>query len=875
MATARAWLLGVAVGCVGWCGPSRAAEVATITAANAAELAPAGKEADWIYGDHVIRNDRLVAVIARPVASRNANMKIQAVGGCVIDLTERAAPNDQLGCFFPAAGKVAFRSAAAAVDDGSGTLMPVEADGDGSLTGHGRRVRLECGTKPKDGKLQVAVAYDLADSDDFLTVTTTWTNPGEAPVAIDLADRVRADRSFRAAIDPVANLAWWDDEWFGQTIAVVPVDATFRGVEGAAVRRLTDRDAVGYEPASGEGRELGPGASVTLVRKLTVAPSLLAARGMAERLAGRDTITADVIVRDAAGAVPGAFVRLVDTAGDTYGAGRTTADGRLAFVLPHDAIGWKGTVSDGARGARDIMVAAEPGSAGVTVECTLPRPGIVVGAVTDAAGGPIPCKVQFRGSGCPDPDFAPDSADTAVRNLVYSADGRFRLEIAPGTYDVLVSYGPEYDVVATTITVQRGVATPLAARLDRVVDTAGWISSDFHSHSTPSGDNTCSQLGRVQNLLCEHVEFAPCTEHNRISTYEPHLEALGARHLIATCSGMELTGSLLPVNHQNAFPLVERPHTQDGGGPRIDNDNPVAQIERLALWDGRSNKVVQMNHPNLVQVLGDRDTDGTADAGFESMLDFVDVLEVHPLEEIFAAAAVDPDPKKRAHTVIRWLQMLNLGYRVPGVVNTDAHYAFHGSGWLRNYIASPTDDPAAIRIDDVIEASEAGRMVMTSGPFLEVRAEAAGGQAGPGQSLAAAGGRLTLHVRVQCPNWLEVDRVQVFVNGRADDALNFTIREHGRLFSRGVVRFEHAIPVALESDAHLVVATVGEQASLGRVMGPDHVEKKPIAVANPVFVDVDGGGFQANGDLLGVPLNHQPRPTGRHHHGHEHSHPGE
>jgi hypothetical protein len=28
----------------------------------------------------------------------------------------------------------------------------------------------------------------------------------------------------------------------------------------------------------------------------------------------------------------------------------------------------------------------------------------------------------------------------------------------------------------------------------------------------------------------------------------------------------------------------------------------------------------------------------------------------------------------------------------------------------------------------------------------------------------------------------------------------------------------------------------------------------PIAVSNPIFVDVDGGGFQPNGDDLGVPL---------------------
>jgi hypothetical protein len=30
--------------------------------------------------------------------------------------------------------------------------------------------------------------------------------------------------------------------------------------------------------------------------------------------------------------------------------------------------------------------------------------------------------------------------------------------------------------------------------------------------------------------------------------------------------------------------------------------------------------------------------------------------------------------------------------------------------------------------------------------------------------------------------------------------------------------------------------------------------RSPIAVSNPIFVDVDGNGFQHNGDELGLPL---------------------
>jgi hypothetical protein len=857
-----------------------AAEALTLSPDNAAEAAPAGKEADWIYGDHVLRNDRLVAVIGRPVATRNANMTVRGVAGCLIDLTSRTRPNDQLSCYYPAAGQAAYRSVAVAAEaDGGAAGVAPTAAGSLDVAAQGRMVRLEYATESAPGKLLVTTEYSLADGEDFLTVTTTWSNPTAASLAVDLADRVRADRTFASAIDAAANLAWWDDEWFGQTFAIMPVDARFRG-QAAGVKAFPNRDPVGYEPGSGPVKELVPGGSVTLVRRVYAAPSLLAARGIAATLADRESVVVDVTVRDSAGPVPGAVVALRDPADQRYGGGRTDADGRLSFALPREATEWACTVTEAARGSVDLPLVVEPEATAAALAVDLPRPGFVAAEITDAAGGPIPCKVQFRGRGCPDPEFAPDSDDTAVRNLVYSHDGRFRQEIAPGTYDVLVSYGPEYDVVTTEVLVERDAEARLAARLVRTVNTTGWISSDFHSHSTPSGDNTCSQLGRVQNLLCEHVEFAPCTEHNRITTYEPHLERLGVRHLMATCSGMELTGSLLPVNHQNAFPLVEHPHTQDGGGPAVDNDNPIAQVERLALWDDAASKLVQMNHPNLVQVLGDRDTDGTADAGFEPMLGFVDVLEVHPLEQIFTPSAIDGDPRKRTHTVFRWLQMLNLGYRIPGVVNTDAHYAFHGSGWLRNYIASPTDDPANVSVDDIVKASEAGRLVMTSGPFLEVRAVADGaGEAGPGESLEAADGRVTLHVRVQCPNWFDVDRVQVFVNGRPEPALNFTRRERGERFSRDTVRFEHAIPVRLESDAHLVVATVGEESALGMVMGPDKAAKKPIAVANPIFVDVDGNGFRPNGDLLGVPLPHQPQPSGHHHHqnddhdGHEHPHP--
>ena len=53
---------------------------------------------------------------------------------------------------------------------------------------------------------------------------------------------------------------------------------------------------------------------------------------------------------------------------------------------------------------------------------------------------------------------------------------------------------------------------------------------------------------------------------------------------------------------------------------------------------------------------------------------------------------------------------------------------------------------------------------------------------------------------------------------------------------------------------HVIVATIQEDGHVGRVMGTGWGNLPPTAVANPIFVDVDGGGFKANGDLLDVPL---------------------
>ncbi len=86
-------------------------------------FAPEGKEVDAIYGDLVLRNDQLAAVIAAPLATRHANLTVKDIGGALIDLTTRSDNADQLLALYPGGRGIPFRTWA--VLDQEGREIPL------------------------------------------------------------------------------------------------------------------------------------------------------------------------------------------------------------------------------------------------------------------------------------------------------------------------------------------------------------------------------------------------------------------------------------------------------------------------------------------------------------------------------------------------------------------------------------------------------------------------------------------------------------------------------------------------------------------------------------------------------------------------------
>ncbi len=795
------------------------------------DLVPQGKEVDAIYGDYLIRNDRVVAVIGAVAPGRNAHMSCRNIQGAVIDFTLRSANNDQLTAFFP-----------------HGDTNPLPAANRAEvITAQGTEVHLRVVREPTErDPVEIFTDYFLRDGEPFLRVVTHYRNTSLAPVSRRILDKIRCDQTFLQSPEGAFDFVYFYDKWFHSAYGVacpqgkIYTNGRYGGMFGPLSGTLLEYPNLFTDPTN-RTTQLQPQQEIVLTRYLLTGNHLGELQFFAYQALQQPVlrVTAQVLHRNQP--VKGVDIE-VKQKGQIVSMGYTEDRGTALLGLPPGL--YTITASQIGRSPTEKTVEVT-GDTEVLLEVG-PQSKVAF-EVKDEKGRPIPCKVQFIGIGdTPEPYLGPDQRANGCRNLFFSAQGEFEVPLPPGQYYLVISHGPEYNAEYRYLNLAPGRVAKVSARLARVVNSKGWISADFHNHSSESGDNTTEPESRILCLVAEGIEFAPSTEHNRIQTYRHRLKALGLEKILATSDGIELTGSPFPLNHQNAFPLLLRFGQQDNGAP-LPDPNPRVQIQRLYEHDNRSEKLVQQNHPDIGWLFFDKNGDGQPDEGFGTY-PFTHVIEVWATNILDMQPTTGTPPNLRNNRIFNWLQLLNLGYRLPGVANTDAHYCFHQSGVIRNYVKVSADDPAKVKEMEVVRSARKGRIVMTNGPFMEVSLNGAY----PGDDLRLPKGEGTLKIRVECPNWLDIDRVQVLVNGRPDPQMNFTRSTHPHLFKDGVVKFNQKIKISLKQDAHIIVVAIGSKASLGPVMGPH--SDPPLAISNPIFVDVDGDGFQPNKDLLDAPL---------------------
>ncbi len=798
-------------------------------------MLPKGKEADGIAGDFVLRNNKIHALISGAQPLRRANMRTEnafVTQGCLYDLDLRGENNDQITAFRPggAGGEVSWVKAMDITSRGAAVVEAVRtaAKGDGLFSRH--EYRLEHGWQ-------------------HVLVTSTYRNESSAPRKIKPAPVWRGFEDSREWQVGAIHVAGSTDPFDKRAYAwgVPPGAAAFESEV-----MLQPREEKVFQVA------------------LTVADSPLAAYGLVAALSGQTGELTGTLL-DTAGA-PAIHAGLIVPVQGTELPHYPDAKGRFSLRLP--AGQYDLTVEDIGRDRLKQTLAIKAAST-TRLDLAVAKASAVTVNIRNEKGERSPGKAHFIGvEGTETPNFGTGYRVHGGDHQYQTHDGQFTQQIPPGEYLVRITRGPEYDMVERRILVGKAETVQVEAVMKRTVDTRGWISTDFHSHSTPSGDNYCATDDRITNLVAEHIEFAPATEHNRIYDWQPHIERLGLSRHLKTIVGLELTGSF---QHLNAFPLKPDPLAQDGGAPVYTYDprinalvlrnwgtpslvpgasrHDTYQNARVGVppFGGGDDRWVQVNHPSVGRVFFDRDGDGVEDGGFAGFEKLLDAAEVWSADILKASPVIERSGRgstvKMPNRTFGWLQMLNQGRHIWCVAVSDAHRIFgNGAGGWRTYVPSSTDEPAEIDPSEIIRNAKAGRMMITNGPFLEVSTR----DGLPIGSTVIAEGGLSLRIRVQAPGWMDVDRVQVLVSGRQPEEYNFTSRKHPGMFRKGVVRFDEVVRVRLQRDEHLIVVAAGENSDLRKGWGRDpNGRMPPVAFTNPIYVDVDRDGFKANGDTLG------------------------
>ncbi len=482
--------------------------------------------------------------------------------------------------------------------------------------------------------------------------------------------------------------------------------------------------------------------------------------------------------------------------------------------------------------------------------------------------------------------------------------GQLTVTLPPGAYEAVVSRGPEYSTWPDTWPMRgapvdlRTANASVSAVVDRVVDSPGWVSADLHVHAVASSDSAVRNELRAANFLAEGVDVILSTDHEVITDFAPVVRALNAENLMATMIGEEVT--TFSHGHFNTFPLKRNPELPNGGA--FDHaggeDNPSLRLPQVfsGIKAEHPGAVVQLNHPRgssgvLTQLKVDTATLAThGEPGAFGMAPAPDAtandtkLFGDGFDLIESANGTSP-----SNAVLNdWMTFLSRGTvrTASGVSDTHKPYS-DSAGYARTYAKVANDTPMTFQPSQFADAIRGQQAFVSNGPYLQVTARKLDGAMQPTGPTVGLGGTISVaandgievSVDVQGPEWMLIDRIEVFSHTAGREAVNGETNSswpEARAVERkllpatlpveavpgGPLRRMHVaekLIVRPARDTWYVVMVRGSS----RSMRPLHGDV-PIAYTNAILVDADGSGRYDDFPLkAGQPLRVAPTPQAK------------
>ena len=417
-----------------------------------------------------------------------------------------------------------------------------------------------------------------------------------------------------------------------------------------------------------------------------------------------------------------------------------------------------------------------------------------------------------------------DSAGQLGSIALLTGDGEAR--IAPGTYDLTIQRGIEYDIARVRVDVPAtGIAT-VNVRLIRAFATQGWVGADLHVHQAPSNDSDVPAQDRVVSLVTEGIEVVAAADHNENFDLAGATRTLDMERWMFAISGNEVS---LDTGHFNIFPVPYDAALPHGGSPMINANWDIAGM--LATFRAPpEDEITQINHPRLISppsyfttVGWDPSTGAVARPPFVLDFDAVEILN-----------GIEAKREDIEQILKDWLGLLERGHVLTATGNSDTHrIASAKAGSPRTFLRVPDDRPAMLTLEAVRQAIRGRHVIATSGPWLVVTVN---DSAGPGDSVTVpAGNDVRLHIEIDAANFVPVDRLRVFANG------NTVVASRTIGSSINHVRFDETLTIPRPAVDTFYVVVADANTPLPRELaGRMDRDTFSYAIANPVFVDVDG-----------------------------------
>jgi hypothetical protein len=459
-----------------------------------------------------------------------------------------------------------------------------------------------------------------------------------------------------------------------------------------------------------------------------------------------------------------------------------------------------------------------------TAELTMPPFGTLeVRAIDAASGEPLPARIQLFGSvPRPPASWGEESVGDGRLEVTFAgASGMVALRAPPGMHRVVVSRGYEYEIFEAMVRIEAGSRAVLDAPLVHSVPTPGVLCADYHIHTSRSPDAPDDARFKVLALVADGLELPVRSEHEFVADFGPVVRELGLERWALGLSGEELT--TFAYGHFGVFPLPPDPMAPNGGAPRWPGRLAPELFADLRARPGSPTIII--NHPRSFGSLGGYfnavgydPTTGTVGRPdhWDDQFSIVEVFNNSNFED------------NRDTTVADWFSFLIHGRRVFAVGSSDSHRLLSSPiGYPRTCLRLGTDDPREVTPAQVRDATARGHSYVSGGIHIDL--SAAGGE-GPGDDVVAGGPRVRLRVVVRAPTWVDVDRLDVIVDGRTTETI--PIRPEDADPAEPAVRLR----AMLEADVAPGGSFVVVHASGDSPLEPVHPGRLPFAVTNPIFV---------------------------------------